>query len=271
MRAQIFQLPLPIAANTGVVPNIKTMTVFDTQTLLTTPGYLNSISLESFPVSTNDFILINYGYNQVNQTSVGQMWCSVSINSMGIITLVPAPSVSTNLPAPGTIRAIIGTVNETAPIMTSGNLVGVRGVINYVGASGGFLYGIQGKLIPTGTLSGSSWNAAVFGQFDVSHAIINGGQLATVWGDWGATGATATSMTGARGYAFTNTTSNVLNAQFYMYGPATNWFELDDNSGAYGSSYITSGGTGALSGTIKKLAITINGVTYYLPCATTIS
>ena len=40
--------------------------------------------------------------------------------------------------------------------MTSGNVVGVRGEVDYVGASGGFLYGVQGKLIPTGTISGSS-------------------------------------------------------------------------------------------------------------------
>jgi hypothetical protein len=96
--------------------------------------------------------------------------------------------------------------------------------------------------------------------------------LATIWGDWGATGGTATSMTGARGYAFTNTTSNVLNAQFYMYGPATNWFELDDNSGAYGASYFVAAGTSSGSAgdtshcnASKVLKITMNGTNYWIP------
>jgi hypothetical protein len=47
-----------------------------------------------------------------------------------------------------------------------------------VGASGGFFYGTQGKIIPTGTLSGSSWNAAVFAQLDWHAATLNAGQMA---------------------------------------------------------------------------------------------
>lgn len=174
---------------------------------------------------------------------------------------------------PGTIRALKGVISGTDTVMTSGNLVGVRGEADVVGASGGFIYGVQGKVIPTGTLSGSSWTAGVFAQFDLSHpAVINGGQLATVWGDWGATGGTATSMTGARGFAFTNTTANILNAQFYMYGPATNWFELDDNAAGYGASYFVAAGTsGGSAGDAahcaasKVLKITMNGTSYWIP------
>jgi hypothetical protein len=174
---------------------------------------------------------------------------------------------------PGTVRALKGVMSNTDTVMTSGNIVGVRGEVDLVGASGGFVYGVQGKVIPTGTLSGSEWTAAVFAQFDLSHpAVINAGQLATVWGDWGATGGTATDMSGARGFAFTNTTANVLNAQFYMYGPATNLLELDDNSGAYGASYFVAAGTssgsaGYASGcnASKVLHITVNGTAYYIP------
>jgi len=190
------------------------------------------------------------------------------------VSLAPTDQIVTiNNATPGTIRA--GTFNlvQQATTMTSGNIVGVRGAVNMVGASGGFVYGAQGKVIPTGTLSGSVWVAGVFGQFDLSHpAVINAGQLATIWGDWGATGGTPTSMTGARGFAFTNTTSNILNAQFYMYGPATNWFELDDNQGAYGVSYFITSGTGSGSWgnatpptPSEVLKLSVNGTTYYLP------
>lgn len=179
---------------------------------------------------------------------------------------------TTSSATPGTIRSLYGKMSETATTMTSGNLVGVRGEVDAVSASGGFLYGTQGKLIPSGTLSGSVWAAGVFAQLDVSAATINAGQVATVWGDWGATGATATSMTGARGYAFTNTTANILNAQFYMYGPATNLLELDDNSGAYGATYFVAAGTSSGSAGFasgcnanKVLHITMNGTAYYIP------
>jgi hypothetical protein len=173
---------------------------------------------------------------------------------------------------PGTIRALIGSMTNSNTTMTSGNIVGCRGVVNYVGASGGFLYGCQGKLIPSGILSGSSWNAAIFGQLDVSAATINAGQVSAVWADWGATGATATDLTGARLYAGTNTTANILNAQIYLYGPATNLFELDDNSGAYGATYFVAAGTtpGSAGDTSKcnasnVLKITLNGTDYWIP------
>jgi hypothetical protein len=179
---------------------------------------------------------------------------------------------TTSSTTPGTIRSLYGKMSGTGTTMTSGNLVGVRGEVDAVSASGGFLYGSQGKLIVTGTLSGSVWAAGLFGQLDVHSATINAGQVSSVWGDWGATGATATSMTGARGYAFTNTTANILNAQFYMYGPATNLLELDDNSGAYGATYFVAAGTSAGSAgdtskcnASKVLHITMNGTDYWIP------
>lgn len=176
-------------------------------------------------------------------------------------------SVTTSSATPGTIRSIKGLMIGTNATMTTGNLVGVRGEVDCVGASGGFLYGVQGKIIPTGTLSGSSWTAGVFGQLDISAATINAGQTAAVWGDMGATSGTLTNVAGMRMFAGTNTTAAVLNAMDYRYGKATSLLELAGVAG----TYITSGGAGTLSGTINKIAITIEGVVYYIPCATVIS
>jgi hypothetical protein len=146
--------------------------------------------------------------------------------------------------------------------MTTGNLVGNRGVVSVVGASGGFLYGQQGKVFSTGTLSGSVWVAPVFGQFDISAATINGAQLAPVWADYGTTSGTITNASGMRMFAGTNTTAATLNAMDYRYGKASALFELAGDGG----SYITTGDA-TPSGDLKKIAITIDGVVHYILAA----
>ena len=173
-------------------------------------------------------------------------------------------STSTSSATPGTIRDIYGKTTGTATTMTSGNLVGVRGEVDLVGASGGFIYGVQGKVIPTGTLSGSVWAPAVFGQYDLSAATLNAGQIAPIWADMGASGGTFTDVTGARMFAGTNTIASLtLNSMIYLYGKATSLLELSGSS----ATYITAGAA-TPSGTLKKLAITIDGVVYYILAAT---
>lgn len=198
---------------------------------------------------------------------------NIAASSLVLNTSVSGQSIaaSTTSATPGTIRALKGLMISTAATMTSGNIVGLRGEVDYISASGGFIYGAQGKIIPTGTLSGSSWNAGLFGQVDISAATINAGQIAPIWGDYGTSSHTLTSTTGMYGIAMTNTTAAVLAGQLYLYGGATNLLLLDTNTGGVGATYVTSGGSGGLSGTIKKLAISIDGTTYYIPCATVVS
>lgn len=259
---------------TGASNNIVYVETSDSTATATASGYVSAQAANIAAVNegawtwdANDCIMLS--------ASDGISWCSINstfttFSALGALS--PVVDVTTLASAtPGTVRALTGKVVDSV-LMTSGNIVGVRGEADYVGASGGFIYGVQGKIIPTGALTGSEWSAGVFGQLDVNAATINGGQISAVWGDWGATGATATSMTGARGFAFTNTTSNILNAQFYMYGPATNLFELDDNSAGYGASYFVAAGTssgsaGYASGcnASKVLHITMNGTAYWIP------
>lgn len=173
---------------------------------------------------------------------------------------------------PGTVRSIHGEITSTITTQTSGNLVGVRGAVNYVGASAGFLYGTQGKLIPTGTISGSSWNAGVFGQLDISGATINAGQMAPIWGDYGTSSGTLTDQTGLYGIAMTNTTAAVLAGQLYLYGGAQNLMLLATNAGLSGVTYFKDAGTTAGSWgnatpptPSKVLTISVDGTQYYIP------
>jgi hypothetical protein len=204
----------------------------------------------------------NTGFYRVGSHDIG-----IVVNGIKVSDITASGynvAYSTSSATPGTIRALKGVITGTATTMTSGTLTGVRGEVDMVGASGGFAYGVQGKVIPTGTLSGSIWAPAVFGQYDLSAATLNAGQIAAIWGDMGATGGTFTDVTGARMFAGTNTIASLtLNSMVYLYGKATNLFELSGSS----STYISATG-GTPSGTFKKIAITIDGVTYYLQAST---
>lgn len=183
----------------------------------------------------------------------GAVTYAVTASGLSGTTLISNTVTSTSA-TPSNVRSIIGAAVDVTTI-TSGLLTGVRGISTIASASGGFVYGTQGKLVVTGTLSGSVWAAGLFGQLDVSAATHNAGQVAAIWGDWGATSGTETSMTGARGIAMTNTTDAVLNAQMYLYGSATNLLEL---AGPGGTMAFVTGIAG--SGADVFLTISINGV-----------
>jgi hypothetical protein len=274
----VIQYPVQLAGTPGVYPNFKYMVSSDSLSTITTAGYMNSSNMDSAtPLGNSDIIMALYSYSTSTQTGTFGIFTVNVSTANGSITLTQwnqssemGPLVITTAvtsATPGTVRSVTGKITETATTVTSGNLVGTRGEVDMVGASGGFFYGAQGKVIPTGTLSGSSWTACVFGQFDISGATINAGQTAPLWGDYGATSGTITSGTGMYGVAMTNTTAATLEAMDYRYGKATNWALLNGSS----STYISSGGGGTLSGTIQKIAISIDGTTYYIPCATVIS
>ncbi len=252
----------------GVTPRRVQLVVTDSLQALTTAGYLTEEGLLPNVLYPTDIIDCIYAYSTVSQTGTYGQFQGIVNTTNGLITLsgvgLFADAVSSA--TPGTVRALVGKMVQTATVETSGNLVGVRGEVDMVGASGGFYYGAQGKIIPTGTLSGSSWTAGVFGQLDISHATINAGQTAPIWADYGATSGTITDATGMRMFSGTNTTAATLFAMDYRYGKATNLLELDGSS----STYISTGGATA-SGTIKKIAISIDGVQYYLQAATVYS
>ncbi len=268
----------------GETPRRNKLVVSDNYATLTTAGYLNNTNTSGKQIYPTDIfdVLYNYtptsGFQSASAFGTGtyaQFYPSFGAGNVVTLVATNAAQVgpetitaAVTSATPGTVRALMGKITESATTMTSGNIVGVRGEADLVGASGGFVYGVQGKVIPTGTLSGSVWAPAVFGQYDLSGATINAGQIAAIWGDMGASGGTFTDVTGARMFAGTNTIASLtLNSMIYLYGKATNLFELSGSS----STYIADGGSGSIGGTIKKIAFTIDGVTYYLVAGTTIT
>ncbi len=274
----ILQLPYPYVGQSGLIPDMRPLATTANLAAITTAGYLNSVNLEGFPLANNSILEVLYSYNQ--QTNSGTFGIfSVSIVN-GVITLAlvsqsqAGPVVVTDAlasAAPGTVRAFTGAISDSV-LMTSGNIVGVRGQVTSAGASGGFLYGVQGKVIVTGTLSGSEWTAGVFGQLDISAATINAGQVAAIWGDYGASSGTLTNQTGLYGIAMTNTTAAVLAGQVYLYGGAQNLLLLNTNAGLSGVTYFINSGVSAGSWgnatpptPSKVLRISVDGTQYYLP------
>lgn len=275
----IIQIQPVNVGEVGVLPSDIKMTTTDNLGTITTAGYLNAANLMGISIGPANIIYAFYSWNiSSNSGTFGVFTVSVS---NGIITLalksetlVGPTVVSTAVTSatPGTIRSLVGSLTQTATVMTSGNIVGVRGVVNMVGASGGFIYGVQGKVVVTGTLSGSEWTAGVFGQLDISAATINAGQIAPIWGDYGTTSGTLTNETGMYGIAMTNTTAAVLAGQLYLYGGATNLMLLQTNAGLSGVTYFITSGTSAGSWgnatpptPSKVLRISVDGTAYYLP------
>lgn len=84
----IFQLPIPIPAMVGVLPNLKFMVSTDNLATVTTAGYLNSSIVDAAnPVSNTDVIMMLYNYNI--QTTLGTygIFQPIISNATGTITL----------------------------------------------------------------------------------------------------------------------------------------------------------------------------------------
>lgn len=264
----------PLLDQNGQQTRMLLLAVTDALGTIEAANYLNNLTDANGKFVLGNSLIVNSGDFLAITYSGGQSLFSATFSGIQatLINMLGSISQTNSSATPGTVRALVGSMTSTVPVMTSGNLVGVRGSINYVGASGGFLYGVQGKLIPTGTISGSSWNAGVFGQLDISGATVNAGQMAPIWGDYGTTSGTLTNQTGLYGIAMTNTTAAVLQGQVYLYGGAQNLFLLNDNNGLSGTTYFITSGTSAGSWgnatpptPSKVLRISVNGTQYYLP------
>jgi len=255
-------VPMPAPGASGGTIVSGNFTVFDgTAGLLEDLGYSPSNAAKTKVVMAN------------GATVSGNL--AVFTDTAGTVddNLAALNTVTNASATPGTVRSLTGQLTSSATTMTSGNLVGARGAVTCVGASGGFLYGAQGKVIASGTLSGSAWTAGVFGQLDISAATINAGQCAAIWGDYGTSSGTMTDTTGCRGVSMTNTTAAILNAQDYRYGNATYLLELAGSGGTL--NYYAAAGTSAGSAgdathcaAQQVLKVQINSVAAYIPVFT---
>ena len=166
--------------------------------------------------------------------------------------------------APGQARTIIGaaTTSNASFADTSSSLVGVRGVSTIPGtttASSGYIYGTQGKFILTGTVNGTTWDAGVLGQIDISAATLTAASHVTpFWSDAGATGP-AVSCTFCDSAVLTNTTATTFNSLIYGYSKAGYLFDLSNN----GSAFIN-GSTASAGSVTGYLKIKVNGTDAYI-------
>ena len=112
--------------------------------------------------------------------------------------------------------------------MTSGNLVGVRGQVTYVGASGGFIYGAQSvKSFVRVPLTSSEWSSRyIWSNLIFLLQLLMVGKLPQFGSDYGSTSGTLTSETGCYGIAMTNTTAVVTIGQLYRYALWCNQFNV---------------------------------------------
>jgi hypothetical protein len=88
MSPKIYQMPQPLTGTTGVVPNFKYMVCGDNLDTITSAGYLNSLDLQSYPISSTDILQILYNFNL--QTQVGSYGAFTVSLTDGIITLTAA-------------------------------------------------------------------------------------------------------------------------------------------------------------------------------------
>jgi hypothetical protein len=83
----IYQLPIQQPAMVGVFPNQKFAVFGDNLATITAAGYLNSVNLESNPISATDVLQVLYSYNNVTKSGSFGIF-TVSISNSGVITLV---------------------------------------------------------------------------------------------------------------------------------------------------------------------------------------
>lgn len=164
----------------------------------------------------------------------------------------------------------LGYAGSTTIGSGSASVAAVRGAVTQAAGNtltGGYQYGVQGKIVSSGTLNnGSGFNAGVFGQVDTSNAafVHTSGYLAPIMGDFGAT-SIMSSDANANMISVLNTTNCVINSGLQFIGNATYAFDLSDL--AFGGKHfiITAAVGGSQS---KKLKVNIDGTAMYIPLNT---
>lgn len=129
----IYQLPTQQPATVGIFPNIKSAVFGDNLATITTAGYLNSVNLESNPISPTDILQVLYSFNNVSNTGTFGMF-TVTISSSGVITLVEWTGTS-GIVLP-TIANHIATYTNTAGTLSEDPATAISGGNIQAGLSG---------------------------------------------------------------------------------------------------------------------------------------
>ena len=174
---------------------------------------------------------------------------------------------------PGDLYGFNVSGTSTSTGMTSGSLVGLNSYVtvgNVSGGGGSNISGIQSSAILTGTVGTGVGITA-------HNAQINCASLASGLGasmsPWSSTFVNLPSGTypNSAGGTVSNIGAGILGSVLSLTSAASFLLMLNDNNAVAGTTYVTTASTGVPSGPFVKLAVQINGTTYYLLAATTIS
>ena len=162
----IYQLPTQLVGSVGIYPTPKYMKCGDSLATVTTAGYLNSVNLESNPLTTEDILQILYAYNPV--TKVGTYGLFTVGISNGVITLSQA-SFAGEVTLPTIANNIIVSTN------TNGGLANLTGTAINAGSLQAGLSGTAGTLIsyPATSAKGSLIVAGVANTGNTNTTISN--------------------------------------------------------------------------------------------------
>ncbi len=191
----------------------------------------------------------------------------ILVSSTGTTNIVEVNAKLTS--ASGIIRGIISYLEFSGTqVSTATNVYAVRGYTKVSGTaadSNFYACGLQGKIELSGTITGGK-HAAIIAQLNSSDGVTaaTGGTIYCLWADGmqiSQTPASALHMVGI-GIELPDAATR-FDSALYVYGKATNLFELEGNN----SSYISGSSTKSTpSGVDNWITIDIDGSARYIPC-----
>lgn len=263
----------------GTAPRIYSAVTPDTLVTITTVGYLNDLGDK---VKANDAFRINYLDTSTQPpgevSTPGEFIAVFSSPNMSLVATnigfgAPVFNDIISDSATGQETSIDGQVDESITTLTTSALrVGVRGAVNLVGGSSALINGVRGHVTATGILTSGMTIAGLEAVIDLASATNNGATIFSVLGNWDSGSTVDTDLSKSRGIGFINSSTDLINAQFYAFGDAVNAIELDATATP---SYYLAAGTGAGSAgnsthcaAQQVLKISVKGATVYVPIFT---
>jgi hypothetical protein len=275
-----FQTMTPMVQGVpGTAPRVFAASTIDSLVTITASGYLNDLGDR---VKANDVFWINYADTSTQplgeSSTLGQFRAVLSSSNLNLVAInigLGAQVFNDIISdiATGQEVSIDGQVDESITTLTTSALrVGVRGAVNLIGGSSALVNGVRGHVTATGVLTSGVTMAGLEAVIDLANATNNGATIFSVLGNWDSGSTVDTDLSKSRGIGFINSSTDLINAQFYAFGDAVNAIELDAT--ATPSYYVAAGtGSGSAGNTThcaaqQVLKISVKGAAVYIPIFT---
>jgi hypothetical protein len=238
--------------------------------LALSPLSTDGAALGSTSLMWSDLFLASGGVINFNN---GNVTITQAAGKLTVAAAAPTTSIdcftvgiTSGSATPGTVRAIVGSMTSFTS-MTSGGLVGVRGVVTQAAAvSGASNYGVQGKYI-TGAYSAAGTLAAVYTQFDMTGGTIGAGNIAVIQAN---IVGCASGTVALNGLYIEQAGGGAINSYLRLLGNAT--YVMDIESSYTNQSTTGTAGSTAAKGWLKVLVTNGGGaVVRYIPLTDSVS